>query len=194
MPGRLLLFYIQTPYEKDQKRNAGGLFGPQFRRLNRRKSAKRPALIPSGSAGFGRQSKDCPSSASLRSALLCGHCSFRLISPPMKFIPQPQWSQLSSGEIAPFRLISALTANPPLADVRASSTGGHRRFVPRTRRLRLLDLSWRHRTLGKTNHLRLSLGGRKERSRAKEKGGYLWRKLACSQRCPAFFDGALCAP
>ena len=26
--------------------------------------------------GFGRQSKDCASSASLRSALTCGHCSF----------------------------------------------------------------------------------------------------------------------
>ena len=31
--------------------------------------------------GFGRQSKDCASSASLRSALSCGDCSFRLISP-----------------------------------------------------------------------------------------------------------------
>ncbi len=46
----------------------------------------------------------------------------------------------------------------------------------------------------KTNNLRLLRGGRKERSRAEEKGGHLRRKLAFSQRCPAFFNGALSAP
>ena len=39
-------------------------------------------------AGFGRQSKDCSFSASLRSALSCGHCSFRLISPRTEHPPQ----------------------------------------------------------------------------------------------------------
>ena len=39
------------------------------------------------------------------------------------------------GEVAPFRLISALTRYPPLADVRASSTGGHRLFVPFPRKV-----------------------------------------------------------
>ena len=55
---------------------------------------------------------------------------FRLISPPMKYCPQPQRSQLSAGEIAPFRLISAQMRFPPQAVICASSTGGHRRFVP----------------------------------------------------------------
>ena len=60
-----------------------------------------------------------------------GTCSFRLISPPMKYCPQPQRSQLSTGEIAPFRLNSAQMKYPPQAVICASSTGGHRRFVPR---------------------------------------------------------------
>ena len=59
-----------------------------------------------------------------------GTCSFRLISPPMKYCPQPQRSQLSTGEIAPFRLNSAQMKYPPQAVICASSTGGHRRFVP----------------------------------------------------------------
>ena len=53
-----------------------------------------------------------------------GTCSFRLISPPMKYCPQPQRSQLSAGEIAPFRLISAQMRFPPAA-------GGHLCFVHR---------------------------------------------------------------
>ena len=59
-----------------------------------------------------------------------GTCSFRLISPPMKYCPQPQRSQRSTGAIAPFRLISAQMRYPPQAVICASSTGGHRRFVP----------------------------------------------------------------
>ena len=49
----------------------------------------------------------------------------------MKYCPQPQRSQLSTGEIAPFRLNSAQMKYPPQAVICASSTGGHRRFVPR---------------------------------------------------------------
>ncbi len=48
----------------------------------------------------------------------------------MRFCPQPQRSQLSTGEIAPFRLNSAQMRYPPQAVICASSTGGHRRFVP----------------------------------------------------------------
>ena len=49
---------------------------------------RRPALLPSGSAGFGRQLKNCTPSVSLRSTLQADKSSFRLISPPMKFPPQ----------------------------------------------------------------------------------------------------------
>ena len=73
---------------------------------------RRPALVPSESAGFGWRSKDCASSASLRSALL--RAGF----------PQPKRPQRSTGELAPFRLISARTQHPTPADVRASSPEG----------------------------------------------------------------------
>ena len=49
---------------------------------------RRPALLPSGSAGFGRQLKNCAPSVSLRSTLQADKSSFRLISPPMRFPPQ----------------------------------------------------------------------------------------------------------
>ena len=94
---------------------------------------ERPALLPSGSAGFGRQLKNCTPSVSLRSTLQADKSSFRLISPPMKFPPQA--------------VIGGSSLDPHLRMLLAAASKLVFRSCLRKRDIRLGDMCFRARRL-----------------------------------------------